>query len=81
MACASEGLKLSRVCFHKTIHDHRLFPTLLEMPQIEAVELETDDPIGPFDAKEAGDVKKLRFSPPLSQTNTFNKAGIIKGHE
>ena len=35
------------------------FPTFLEMPQIEAIEVETDNPIGPFGAKEAGEGTRL----------------------
>jgi 4-hydroxybenzoyl-CoA reductase subunit alpha len=39
------------------------FPTFLEMPQIEAIEVETDDPIGPFGAKEAGEGTQLSPAP------------------
>ena len=35
------------------------FSTFLEMPEIEAIEVETDDPIGPFGAKEAGEGTQL----------------------
>ena len=39
------------------------FPAFLEMPQIEAIEVETDDPIGPFGAKEAGKGTRLLPAP------------------
>ena len=41
------------------------FPTFLEMPQIEAVEVETDNPIGPFGAKEAGEGTRLLPAPAI----------------
>jgi len=41
------------------------FPTFLEMPQIEAIEVETDDPIGPFGAKEAGEGTQLSPAPAI----------------
>ncbi len=41
------------------------FPTFMEMPEIEAIEVETDDPIGPFGAKEAGEGTQLSPAPPL----------------
>ncbi len=39
------------------------FPTFMEMPEIEAIEIETDDPIGPFGAKEAGEGTQLSPAP------------------
>jgi len=41
------------------------FPTFLEMPDIEAIEVETDDPIGPFGAKEAGEGTQLSPAPAI----------------
>jgi 4-hydroxybenzoyl-CoA reductase subunit alpha len=39
------------------------FPTAAEMPEIEAIEVETDDPLGPFGAKEAGEGTQLSPAP------------------
>jgi len=41
------------------------FPTTLEMPEIEAIEVETDDPIGPYGAKEAGEGTQLSPAPAI----------------
>ncbi|MBW1790126.1 MAG: molybdopterin-dependent oxidoreductase [Deltaproteobacteria bacterium] len=41
------------------------FPTFLEMPEIESIEVETDDPIGPFGAKEAGEGTQLSPAPAI----------------
>jgi 4-hydroxybenzoyl-CoA reductase subunit alpha len=41
------------------------FPTFMEMPQIDAIEVETDDPIGPFGAKEAGEGTQLSPAPAI----------------
>ena len=41
------------------------FPTFLEMPEIEAIEVKTDDPIGPFGAKEAGEGTQLSPAPAI----------------
>jgi 4-hydroxybenzoyl-CoA reductase subunit alpha len=41
------------------------FPTTMEMPEIEAIEVETDDPIGPFGAKEAGEGTQLSPAPAI----------------
>lgn len=41
------------------------FPTFLEMPQIETIGVETDDPIGPFGAKEAGEGTQLSPAPAI----------------
>jgi CO/xanthine dehydrogenase Mo-binding subunit len=41
------------------------FPTFLEMPQIEAIEVETDDPIGPFGAREADEGTQLSPTPDI----------------
>ena len=41
------------------------FLTFLEMPEIEAIEVKTDDPIGPFGAKEAGEGTQLSPAPAI----------------
>ncbi len=41
------------------------FPTFLEIPEIEAIEVETDDPIGPYGAKEAGEGTQLSPAPAI----------------
>ena len=41
------------------------YPTFLEMPQIEAIEVETNDPMGPFGAKEAGEGTQLSRAPTI----------------
>jgi 4-hydroxybenzoyl-CoA reductase alpha subunit len=41
------------------------FPTFMEMPEIEAIDIETDDPIGPFGAKEAGEGTQLSPAPAI----------------
>ena len=41
------------------------FPTFMEMPEIEALEVETDDPVGPFGAKEAGEGTQLSPAPAI----------------
>jgi len=41
------------------------FPTFMEMPEIVAIEVETDDPIGPFGAKEAGEGTQLSPAPAI----------------
>jgi 4-hydroxybenzoyl-CoA reductase alpha subunit len=41
------------------------FPTFLEMPEIEAIEVETNDPIGPYGAKEAGEGTQLSPAPAI----------------
>jgi len=40
-------------------------PTFLEMPEIVAIEVETDDPIGPYGAKEAGEGTQLSPAPAI----------------
>ena len=40
-------------------------PTFLEMPEIDAIEVETDDPIGPYGAKEAGEGTQLSPAPAI----------------
>ena len=42
------------------------FPTFMEMPEIESIEVETDDPIGPFGAKEAGEGTQLSPAPAIA---------------
>ena len=42
------------------------FPTFMEMPKIEAIEVATDDPIGPFGAKEAGEGTQLSPAPAIA---------------
>jgi len=41
------------------------FPTTLEMPEIETIEVETDDPLGPFGAKESGEGTQLSPAPAI----------------
>lgn len=41
------------------------FPTFMEMPEIGAIEVETNDPIGPFGAKEAGEGTQLSPAPAI----------------
>ena len=41
------------------------FPTTMEMPEIEAIEVETDDPLGPFGAKEAGEGTQISPAPAI----------------
>ena len=41
------------------------FPTVMEMPEIETIDVETDDPIGPFGAKEAGEGTQLSPAPAI----------------
>lgn len=41
------------------------FPTTLEMPEIEAIEVETNDPLGPFGAKESGEGTQLAPAPAI----------------
>lgn len=40
-------------------------PTTLEMPEIEAIEVETNDPLGPFGAKESGEGTQLSPAPAI----------------
>jgi 4-hydroxybenzoyl-CoA reductase subunit alpha len=37
----------------------------MEMPEIGAIDIETDDPIGPFGAKEAGEGTQLSPAPAI----------------
>lgn len=41
------------------------FPTTLEVPEMEAIDIETDDPVGPFGAKEAGEGTQLSPAPAI----------------
>ncbi len=41
------------------------FPTTMEMPEIETIEVETDDPLGPFGAKEAGEGTQISPAPAI----------------
>jgi 4-hydroxybenzoyl-CoA reductase subunit alpha len=41
------------------------FPTSMEMPEMESIDIETDDPIGPFGAKEAGEGTQLSPAPAI----------------
>jgi 4-hydroxybenzoyl-CoA reductase alpha subunit len=41
------------------------FPTMMEMPEIGCIEVETDDPLGPFGAKEAGEGTQLAPAPAI----------------
>jgi 4-hydroxybenzoyl-CoA reductase subunit alpha len=40
-------------------------PTAMEMPEIESIEVETDDPVGPFGAKEAGEGTQTSPAPAI----------------
>ncbi|MFQ5842007.1 MAG: xanthine dehydrogenase family protein molybdopterin-binding subunit [Thermodesulfobacteriota bacterium] len=40
-------------------------PTTIEMPEIEAIEVETDDPLGPFGAKESGEGTQVSPAPAI----------------
>ena len=51
------------------------FPTFLEMPEIEAIEVATDDPIGPFGAKEAGEGTQLSPAPAIVNA-VFDAIGV-----
>jgi CO/xanthine dehydrogenase Mo-binding subunit len=37
----------------------------MEMPEIEAIEVETDDPLGPFGAKESGEGTQVSPAPAI----------------
>jgi 4-hydroxybenzoyl-CoA reductase alpha subunit len=41
------------------------FPTALEIPEMETIDIETDDPVGPFGAKEAGEGTQLSPAPAI----------------
>ncbi len=41
------------------------FPTFMEMPEIETIDIVTDDPLGPFGAKEAGEGTQLSPAPAI----------------
>ena len=41
------------------------FPTILEMPEMSSVHIDTDDPLGPFGAKEAGEGTQLAPAPAI----------------
>jgi 4-hydroxybenzoyl-CoA reductase alpha subunit len=41
------------------------FPTALEVPEMESVDIETNDPVGPFGAKEAGEGTQLSPAPAI----------------
>ncbi len=41
------------------------FPTSMEMPEMESIDIETDDPVGPFGAKEAGEGTQLSPAPAI----------------
>lgn len=41
------------------------FPTTMEVPQMESYDIETDDPVGPFGAKEAGEGTQLSPAPAI----------------
>jgi len=48
------------------------FPTSMEAPKITSIEVETDDPVGPFGAKESGEGTQL--SPPPAIINAIYDA-------
>ena len=41
------------------------FPTAMEIPEMESIDIETDDPVGPFGAKEAGEGTQLSPAPAI----------------
>jgi 4-hydroxybenzoyl-CoA reductase subunit alpha len=41
------------------------FPTMMEMPEMEGIHIDTDDPEGPFGAKEAGEGTQLAPAPAI----------------
>jgi len=41
------------------------FPTMMEMPHMEGYHIDTDDPVGPFGAKEAGEGTQLAPAPAI----------------
>lgn len=41
------------------------FPTFMEMPEVGAIHIDTEDPIGPFGAKEAGEGTQLAPAPAI----------------
>ena len=41
------------------------FPTVMEMPEMEAIHIHTEDPLGPFGAKEAGEGTQLAPAPAI----------------
>jgi 4-hydroxybenzoyl-CoA reductase alpha subunit len=41
------------------------FPTALEVPEMDTVDIETNDPVGPFGAKEAGEGTQLSPAPAI----------------
>ncbi len=41
------------------------FPTSLEVPEMESIDIETNDPVGPFGAKEAGEGTQLSPAPAI----------------
>jgi CO/xanthine dehydrogenase Mo-binding subunit len=41
------------------------FPTVMEMPAMESIHIDTDDPLGPFGAKEAGEGTQLAPAPAI----------------
>jgi 4-hydroxybenzoyl-CoA reductase alpha subunit len=51
------------------------FPTFLEMPEIQSIDIETDDPIGPFGAKEAGEGTQLSPAPAIVNA-IFDAIGV-----
>lgn len=41
------------------------FPTALEVPEMDSIDIETDDPVGPFGAKEAGEGTQMSPAPAI----------------
>lgn len=41
------------------------FPTIMEMPEMQDIHIDTDDPLGPFGAKEAGEGTQLAPAPAI----------------
>jgi 4-hydroxybenzoyl-CoA reductase subunit alpha len=55
------------------------FPTVMEMPEVEAVHIDTDDPLGPFGAKEAGEGTQLAPAPAI--VNAISDAIGVEFHK
>jgi len=41
------------------------FPTTMEMPEMDGIQILTDDPLGPFGAKESGEGTQLAPAPAI----------------
>ncbi len=50
-------------------------PTTMEMPEIETIEVETEDPLGPFGAKESGEGTQVAPAPAIANA-IYDAIGI-----